>query len=81
LHEPGTIRLALSSGNNNGGAARARRLSASPHEALEPQRSGTKYTVLAMHRDEEGRKRHEQMGFHEGWGKVLDQLVAHAKKM
>jgi uncharacterized protein YndB with AHSA1/START domain len=34
-----------------------------------------------MHRDEEGRKRHEDMGFHEGWGKALDQLVAYTKKM
>jgi uncharacterized protein YndB with AHSA1/START domain len=49
--------------------------------ALEPQGSGTKYTALAMHRDEEGRKRHEDMGFHEGWGKALDQLVAYTKKM
>ena len=49
--------------------------------ALEPQGSGTKYTALAMHRDEEGRKRHEEMGFHEGWGKALDQLVACAKSM
>jgi len=49
--------------------------------ALEPQGSGTKYAALVMHSDEEGRKRHEEMGFHEGWGKALDQLVAHAKKM
>ena len=47
---------------------------------LEPQGRGTKYTALAMHRDEEGRKRHEEMGFHEGWGKALDQLVAYTKK-
>jgi uncharacterized protein YndB with AHSA1/START domain len=49
--------------------------------ALEPQGSGTKYTALAMHRDEDGRKRHEEMGFHDGWGKALDQLVAYTKKM
>jgi uncharacterized protein YndB with AHSA1/START domain len=34
-----------------------------------------------MHGDEEGCKRHEQMGFHDGWGKALDQLVSVAKKM
>jgi uncharacterized protein YndB with AHSA1/START domain len=49
--------------------------------ALEPQGSGTKYSALVMHGDEEGCKRHEEMGFHDGWGKALDQLVAHAKKM
>ena len=34
-----------------------------------------------MHKDETGRKAHEQMGLHEGWGKALDQLVDVAKKM
>ena len=48
--------------------------------ALEPQGSGTRYIALAMPRDEEGRKRHEEMGFQEGWGKALDQLVSYAKK-
>lgn len=42
--------------------------------------SGTRYTALAMHKDEEGRKRHEEMGFLEGLGKALDQLVAYMKK-
>jgi hypothetical protein len=29
-----------------------------------------------IHGDEAGRKRHEQLGFHQGSGKALDQLVA-----
>lgn len=41
--------------------------------------SGTKYTAHAMHRDEANRARHEKMGFHEGWGTALDQLVAFVK--
>jgi uncharacterized protein YndB with AHSA1/START domain len=48
---------------------------------LEPHGQGTKYTALAIHGEEAGRKKHEEMGFHEGWGKALDQLVAVAKKM
>lgn len=48
---------------------------------LEPQGRGTKYTALVIHRDEDGRKRHAEMGFHDGWGKALDQLVAVARKM
>lgn len=48
---------------------------------LEPRGNGTLYTAMAVHRDEAGRKKHEEMGFHEGWGIVLDQLVAHAKTM
>lgn len=47
---------------------------------LEPQGKGTKYTAIAMHGDAEGRKKHEEMGFHEGWGKALDQLVAYTKR-
>ena len=46
---------------------------------LEPSGSGTRYVATAMHRDEAGRKQHEEMGFHDGWGTVLDQLVAYIK--
>ena len=48
---------------------------------LDTQGKGTKYTAIAMHRDEASRKKHEDMGFHQGWGKALDQLVAHAGSM
>ena len=37
---------------------------------------GTHYRAIAMHADEDGCRRHEEMGFHEGWGAALDQLVA-----
>lgn len=47
---------------------------------MEPHGGGTKYTAIALHPDESTRRRHERMGFHEGWGKCLDQLVAIAKK-
>ena len=43
--------------------------------------TGTRYTATAIHRDEAARKRHEEMGFYEGWGKVFDQLIAHVKQM
>ncbi|MGE3726474.1 MAG: SRPBCC family protein [Candidatus Sericytochromatia bacterium] len=46
---------------------------------LEKVENGTKYTAIAMHRDAEGRKQHEEMGFAEGWGKCLDQLVTYVK--
>lgn len=48
---------------------------------LEPHGAGTKYTAIAIHGDEESAKKHAGMGFHEGWGKALDQLVALAKGM
>jgi uncharacterized protein YndB with AHSA1/START domain len=46
---------------------------------LEAQGNATKYKAVAVHGDEASTRKHEQMGFHEGWGKVLDQLVALAK--
>lgn len=48
---------------------------------LEPAGKGTRYRATAIHRDEDGRKKHEEMGFHQGWGTVLDQLVEYAKAM
>lgn len=36
----------------------------------------TRYIAHAMHSDESGRKKHEEMGFADGWGTALDQLVA-----
>jgi uncharacterized protein YndB with AHSA1/START domain len=47
--------------------------------ALEPLGKRTRYTAIAIHRDEEGRNKHAEMGFHDGWGKALDQLVAMVK--
>ena len=49
--------------------------------SLEPHKDGTKYTVIALHGNDEGRKKHEEMGFHYGWGKALDQLVAFVKTL
>lgn len=48
---------------------------------LEPEGHGTKYTAIAVHSSEEQRKQHEEMGFHDGWGTALDQLVAYTKTM
>lgn len=42
---------------------------------LEPTGDGkTRYRATASHWNEETMKQHEQMGFHEGWGQVADQL-------
>jgi uncharacterized protein YndB with AHSA1/START domain len=46
---------------------------------LEPRGAGTLYRATAMHPDEEARKKHEAMGFQQGWGIVADQLVAFTK--
>ena len=49
--------------------------------ALEPHANGTKYTALVQHADKQARVKHEKMGFYEGWGTCLDQLVAIIKTM
>lgn len=42
---------------------------------MEPQGNGTKYRAIVRHGDEKIQKMHAEMGFHEGWGSALDQLV------
>jgi uncharacterized protein YndB with AHSA1/START domain len=37
---------------------------------------GTHYRAIAMHANEEACKQHADMGFADGWGAALDQLVA-----
>jgi len=46
---------------------------------LEAKGSGTRYTAIAIHGDEAGRKTHEEMGFYQGWSTVVDQMVEHIK--
>src|SRR5262249_44047117 len=48
---------------------------------MEPHGKGTKYTALAMHKDEKDGNAHDRMGFSDGRGKPLDHLVAEAKTM
>ena len=36
---------------------------------------GTEYSATVMHQDETSRQAHENMGFQEGWGAALDQLL------
>jgi uncharacterized protein YndB with AHSA1/START domain len=49
--------------------------------SLQAHGTGVKYSALVIHGNEEDRRKHEDMGFHEGWGKALDQLVAVARTM
>ena len=41
----------------------------------------TRYRAVARHWTVEARKQHEEMGFHEGWGQCLDQLIELAKTL
>ncbi|MHB9878612.1 SRPBCC family protein [Pacificimonas sp. ICDLI1SI03] len=42
---------------------------------FEPEGKGTRYTAAARHWTAEAMKQHEDMGFHEGWGAVVEQLA------
>lgn len=60
---------------------------ANPHEllftgviALEPHGKGTKYTAIAIHPTPETAKRHDEMGFQDGWGTCATQLEAYIKE-
>lgn len=37
---------------------------------------GTRYTAVGRHWTEADMKSHEEMGFHDGWGKAADQMAA-----
>lgn len=37
---------------------------------------GTEYISVAMHKDRADRNKHEELGFHDGWGTVVAQLAA-----
>jgi len=42
---------------------------------LEDHAGGTRYTARALHKDAAVLKKHEEMGFHEGWAKASEQLA------
>lgn len=42
---------------------------------------GTRYTAQVRHWSAEDRARHEEMGFHDGWGRATDQLAALARNL
>ena len=48
---------------------------------MEPEGSGTRYRAIVMHRDPEGARAHDGMGFQQGWGTSLEQLVELMKSL
>ena len=46
---------------------------------LEPEGEGTRYVAITKHADAETCTKHEEMGFENGWGTALDQLVAYVQ--
>ena len=48
---------------------------------MEDEGSGTRYTARVLHKDEEDQRKHEEMGFHEGWGICIEQLGELAQEL
>lgn len=46
---------------------------------MEPEGGGTRFRALVLHKTPADRDRHDAMGFAQGWGTALDQLVELAK--
>ena len=47
---------------------------------FEDDPGGTRYTAIALHEDEADRRKHEEMGFLDGWGLCLERLVEVARR-
>ncbi len=47
--------------------------------ALQPHAQGTRYSAMVLHADKASRDKHAAMGFEEGWGIALDQMIAMIK--
>jgi uncharacterized protein YndB with AHSA1/START domain len=50
-------------------------------EPADPSGKSTRYSAMALHNDAASRQKHSDMGFEDGWGTVLNQLVALVKKL
>ncbi|MFN3511901.1 MAG: SRPBCC family protein [Phenylobacterium sp.] len=48
---------------------------------FEAEGAGTRYSARALHRTPEDSRKHEEMGFQEGWGATLDQLAALVERL
>jgi uncharacterized protein YndB with AHSA1/START domain len=46
-----------------------------------PEGSGTQYTARVLHKNAADSQKHDDMGFHEGWGTTISQLAAFAEHM
>ncbi len=46
---------------------------------LAPHGTGTRYTATVRHGDAAGCEKHKGMGFEQGWGTALEQLVVYSK--
>lgn len=48
---------------------------------FEAEGSGTRYASRVLHKNAEDSRKHEEMGFQDGWGTALDQLAAFVERV
>ena len=48
---------------------------------FEAEGKGTRYSARVLHKSPADSRRHEELGFHEGWGTTIDQLAAFAERL
>ncbi|RJE85936.1 SRPBCC family protein [Paracoccus onubensis] len=47
---------------------------------LSAEADGTRYSAHVMHKSASDKRKHEEMGFQEGWGTTIDQLAAFVER-
>jgi uncharacterized protein YndB with AHSA1/START domain len=48
--------------------------------AFEAEGGGTRYSARVLHKTAADTRKHEEMGFHDGWGTTIDQLAAFTER-
>ena len=48
---------------------------------LEAEGNATRYSARVLHKTPADSRKHEDLGFHEGWGTTIDQLAAFAERL
>ncbi len=48
---------------------------------FEAEGQGTRYSARVLHKSPADSRKHEDLGFHEGWGATIDQLAAFAESL
>lgn len=48
---------------------------------LEDQEGGTRYSARVLHKNAADSRKHDEMGFQEGWGATIDQLAGFVARM
>ncbi|MFB9979903.1 SRPBCC family protein [Mesorhizobium kowhaii] len=48
---------------------------------FEAEGSGTRYAARVLHKNAADSRKHEEMGFHDGWGTTIDQLTVFAERL